>query len=263
MHGVAGAFGQRRFIGRVHTGLSERNGFLQDLGPECLRRLRQEDRFARDRLDHGERGPIAADAFHGVADRLRHDCGPVLDRRLDRLRDQITGHERPRRIVHQHHVGALAHGPERVGNRILPAGAASHGAVPQPVTQLQRRSGSKLRRQRDDDVVDLGMRRERGDAAVEDRQPADVEQLLRHTGAEPVTGAAGRDDGSHVHGLGWVECRSGQTLIIALPRRNCLGPAASCSVDPVDDNPRARARRTGSRPSAVTSAVGIGAWMIS
>ena len=56
VHDVAGAFGERRFVGRIDAGLAERDGVPEHVHPKGLRRLRQEHRFARNRLDH--RQPI-------------------------------------------------------------------------------------------------------------------------------------------------------------------------------------------------------------
>ena len=46
-HGVTGPLGERRFIGGVNR---LREGIAEDIAPERLRRLRQIDRLARDRL---------------------------------------------------------------------------------------------------------------------------------------------------------------------------------------------------------------------
>ncbi len=63
-----------------------------------------------------------------------------------------------------------------------------------------RRRGGQRRRKHDDDVVDAIVAGKRGDAALEDRSAADVEQLLRHGRAEPAAFAGSRDDGGYMHG---------------------------------------------------------------
>ena len=49
------------------------------------------------------------------------------------------------------------------------------------------------------DWLTPGWRAERGDAALQNRDISELEQLLRHAGAKPEAGAAGSDDGSDVH----------------------------------------------------------------
>ena len=47
---MPGALGQRRFVGRVDARVAERERVAQHVAPERLRRLREEDRLARERL---------------------------------------------------------------------------------------------------------------------------------------------------------------------------------------------------------------------
>ena len=51
VHDVAGALGERRFVGRFDARLAQRDGVPQDVDAESLRRLREENRFAGNRLD--------------------------------------------------------------------------------------------------------------------------------------------------------------------------------------------------------------------
>ena len=51
VHGVPGLLRQRRFVGRLDAATAERDRVPQDVAPERLRRLRQVDRLARQRLD--------------------------------------------------------------------------------------------------------------------------------------------------------------------------------------------------------------------
>jgi hypothetical protein len=98
--------------------------------------------------------------------------------------------------VNDHQFGRVGDRVERVQHRILPPVPAGHDANRLRCRpQIRRRRCHELRRQRDDELVDLGMRHEQADAALERRLTLDGEQLLGYRPAEPLSAASGRDDG--------------------------------------------------------------------
>jgi hypothetical protein len=199
---VAGAFGEGRFVGRLDAGLAQGNGVPQDLDAKTLGRLREKNRITGNRLDDLDDPlvPFAAThALHRVAHRLRGDGRAVFRCRADRPGDQIAAHQRSRGVVDQHHFGARVKDPECIGDRILPSRSANDYPEAPAVVRLNRRSRRELPRERDNHLVYVRVTAERRDAALQDRSPAEVEQLLRHAGAKPEAGAAGSDDGSDVH----------------------------------------------------------------
>ncbi len=57
---MAGALGEPRFVGRVDAGAPERDRVAEHATSERLRRLRQENRLARQRLHDNRRPGIRA-----------------------------------------------------------------------------------------------------------------------------------------------------------------------------------------------------------
>ena len=115
--GVAGALGQGRLVGRLDAGVRRSaSAVAQHVAPERLRRLREVDRFARQRLGDVSSGrlrpPPTADGFSrtrpldGVPRRQRRQRRAGLGGRGNRARDEIGAREGTRRIVNDHHVGS-------------------------------------------------------------------------------------------------------------------------------------------------------------
>ena len=128
---VTGMLGEHRLVGGLDTAAAASRSSLGDGGhqhgpAERLRRLREKDLVARQRLDNHARTLLlgARDAFDRIADRHCHDRRAVRHGPFDRARDDVGRHERPRGIVHEDDVGVGRHRLERVCHGILPAGAA-------------------------------------------------------------------------------------------------------------------------------------------
>ena len=91
-------------------------------------------------------------------------------------------------------VGVRRGLPERRGNGILPAGASfdeTHRFA-RVRRQIRRRIFENGGRKRDDQLVDRRMRHEQRHAPLEDRTPAELEQLLGLRVTESLTASAGR-----------------------------------------------------------------------
>ena len=73
VHGVPGLLGEHRLVGRRGAGASERDGVAEHRAAEGLRRLREEDRLARQRLGHDA---AAVHALHRVGDRTATIAAP-------------------------------------------------------------------------------------------------------------------------------------------------------------------------------------------
>ena len=156
-------------------------------------------------------------------------AAPCARAPVDRARDDVGGHKRPRRVVHEHDVAIGGHGGKRELHRILPALAAGHQPHPGRAVEPGWRRRQDLRRHRHDDVADVGMRGEGLDRALQQRAAAELQQLLRHRTANTPSAATRRDDGCHAHR--WCVCGSGQTAhYIAPDHRDPIGrsgPATS------------------------------------
>ena len=212
VHGVAGLLREHRLVGRVDAAASERHGVAEHRAAEGLRRLREKNGLARKRFGHD---PAAVHALHGVGDRDGDDRRAVRRRGVDRPRDQIRRHERPRGIVHEHDVAPRVHPIEGIGDGVLAAVSARddlHAAGGRGRRHPCRRRLGQRARQHDDDLGHAVVAEECVHAVLENRASADLEQLLRHGAAEPAAGAGRRDDRRHVHGLGRLSW--GQTPII-------------------------------------------------
>ena len=128
---VARPLGQRRLVGRLDAASAQRHRLPQHLAPERLRRLRQEDRLARQRpLDQPRRRRAARGRrrpLDRVARRHRHDRRARLGRRVDRA---ARSSRRPRsgRAASWTRTTSLRRrdGVEAVRHRVLPALAAGH-----------------------------------------------------------------------------------------------------------------------------------------
>jgi hypothetical protein len=114
---------------------------------------------------------------------------------------------------------------ERVGHRILTPAAARNdpqrlaGTVErEPINRAQVRGRIRddVRRQRDDDLVDVGMREKRGHAALENLAAADRQELFAPFAAKPPATPAGGDDRCDMH----VSC-SISLYVIHLRRATC------------------------------------------
>src|SRR5262249_39223813 len=135
---MARTLGERGLVGRV-TRHGERVG--EDLATKRLRRLREKDRLARERL--GDRplyvvsGPSTglraalrlskggfrrtlAGTLHRVARLNRGGRGPRLGRRRNRPRVQTRAGERTSRVVDHDHIARRVGRTERVRDGVLP-----------------------------------------------------------------------------------------------------------------------------------------------
>ena len=219
-HRVAGALGERRLVGRVDAALRRAPARRAALAPKRLGRLREVDRLARQRFDD-ERVPVA-----GRASPCRAPAAPPARRPLStaaaivrEIRSALANGRAASWITTTSLV--VARGLERVRHRILPPRAA--GDDPHRLrrgTQIRRRIGGQLGRQRDDDVVDR--RDDRGRAStLRSRigRPPTVSSCLGTRAAEALAAAAGRDDRRHLHVMHLVD-RALQVATIPHARRD-------------------------------------------
>ena len=215
-------------MARPKTAAADRDRPRQHRAAEALRRLREVDRLARDRLDDRA---VAVDALDGVA-RLQRGDGRAMRRGgVDGPVDQIRADKRPRRVVDEHDVGPLADRVEGVGDGILAALAANGGP------QLGRDAAGHLAerhrrgrplRQDQDDFVDARVGVKRGQTVLQHRPAANVEQLLRRGPAEAAASSSGGDDRGDVH---WINrdyrpmrFPNPLSLILADPESRLAGP---------------------------------------
>ncbi len=194
---VSGQLGQRRFVGGVRV---QRERVAKHVAPEGLRCLCEVDRFADQRAPYVGSGFSRTGLLHRVP-RLyrRHSCS-ALHRRCNRTSDEISARKGPCGVMDHDEVARLISRGERIGHRVLPARAA--GDDPERlrrVAEVLRWIIGQSLRQRDDDFVHARMREKRGEAALEDRAAADLQQLLRLLAAEPLTASSRGDDGCHMH----------------------------------------------------------------
>ena len=119
VHAMSGALGQHRFIGRVGGMRRLRQRVAQHVDAKRLRRLRQEDLVARNRVDDEALGIASLD---GIGRRQRRNRRAEPDRGIDRPPDQLWRHQRTRRVVNHHDV-RVARRPWRTRWRRNPAAA--------------------------------------------------------------------------------------------------------------------------------------------
>ena len=193
------ALGQRRFVGALRIGArGEVESRGQHLAPECLGRLREKDRLARQRLrriDQRARSRVNQTPLDRVARRQRRHRGARFGRGGDGARDQVGRDERPRRVVDDDDLGLAQSGAERVRHRVLPPASAGDQAEGLSAAQVRRRIVNHRLRKRDDDLRDGRMREKCADAAVEHRAAGDRQQLLERASAETFASSSGGDDG--------------------------------------------------------------------
>jgi hypothetical protein len=193
---MAGPFDERRLVGDL-TGQRER--VAEDLAPECLRRLRQKDRLPRECFaDVGSgvsRTRETTGELHRVARLQRRERRARFRRRTDRIRDETRAREGTRGIVNDDHVSTRGDVLKRVRDRILPALAPADDV--KRLGRMLEIGGRGIRQipgQRDDHLVDEGMREERPDTALEYGASGDRQQLFGVRGPESKTASAGRND---------------------------------------------------------------------
>ena len=195
-HRVARLLRQRGFVGAAAALGAAREAAASTLARERLRRLRQPDAFARDRgLDARIARSLACE-LDRVARRHRRDGRAPARSGVDGPIDRRRVHERTRRVVNDDDVGRRVDGLERPRHRVLPPCAAAHD----PHRLAERPPGTPADRRRHPagSATTISgtraVRRERGDAALENRAAADREQLFRRPGGEPAALSARRDD---------------------------------------------------------------------
>ena len=94
------------------------------------------------------------------------------------------------------HVAGGAGRAKRVGDRILPAIAATHQVR---AIQVVRWRIHQFGRQRDDHLVDLGVAEECADRALEDWLSLNLDELLQAIATEARAASAGRNDCCYKH----------------------------------------------------------------
>ena len=197
-HRVSGALGQHRVVGRVDAARGGRQRVFEDAPAESLRRLRQPDLLARQRL--GDDLAIEIDALHGVARSHGRHRRAVLGRGRDHAIDQPDVGERPRGVVHENRIDARGERGKPQPHGILPALAAGDEAARARRRTDERRPGRHERRRQDDDeLIDARMHVEHFHAALQHRPAAEIEQRLGHVRAHARAAASGDDDHTHGH----------------------------------------------------------------
>ena len=148
VHAMSGTLGEHGFIGRIGGATCLRQRVAKHIDAKRLRRLREEDLVARNRLDDEALGIASLDR---VGRRQRRNRRTEPDGGIDRAPDQIRRHERTRRIVNHHDIRLRRHPGERLRDGILPPLAAFDDLhrLP-PAAQVVGDAGRKLPRQRDD-----------------------------------------------------------------------------------------------------------------
>ncbi len=175
-------------------------GAREDAEPERLGRLAAPVAAPLGDLDD----LVVLDDHEGV--RARDDrVGPVRaarQDRLDRALDHVERHQRPDRVVDDHHVVI---GPVEGGQPVAGALVAGRAAGDHDHRHLERRRLHELARlvdparvRHDHDPVHGG-RAEGPKRAQEDRVAGESDELLRHLATEPVAVTAGEDDRVDLH----------------------------------------------------------------
>jgi hypothetical protein len=220
---VTGAFRERGLVGRFRTGLPQSERLAKHFAPERLRRLREIDRVAGERLGDnqhssafdrlpagltgapgGKRAPL-----HGVARGHRSQRGTVLRSGGNRARDQIRARKGTGRVVNHDQIALLVRGLEGLAHRILtPEPAGNEADRLRRGAQVGRRIGHQFGRECDDEFVDRRVAEKGSNGPLENGTAADADELLGHSAAEPLAVSASRDDCCDLHGIG-------QTRIIA------------------------------------------------
>ena len=219
VHGVPGMLGEHRLVGGLDTAA---------VAPDRPRRWRPSARTrrkacgvcARKISSRGSVATITLEPGSSVgATRLTVSltgtatiAAPCATAAVDRARDDVGRHERPRGIVHEHDLGVGRHRLARVGHGILPAGAAfddAHAVEPASAARPRAIDG-----QRHDHVGHGRVGRERLHAPLRASTSRPRPATASAIGAEPASGSARGDDGRHVH-LGRV-CGGSQTAIHSL-----------------------------------------------
>ena len=142
--GVAGALGQRRFVGRIVLDRQARRASTsrRKACGVCARKSTAGQRFG-----HASPGRcLASRALHGVARPSGRKRRAVLHGRGDRPRDEIRARERPRRVVNHDHVALLARGAKAFATESWRRAAAVHD--PQRLGGAGRYAGGSQRSRR-------------------------------------------------------------------------------------------------------------------
>ena len=148
---------------------------------ERLRRLRQINRFARDRPRDDSQAGRGGRFLDGVARLKRGDRRAALCRRVDDARKKIGRRKRPRGVVNDDHAGALGDLRERVGHRILPPRSRHRRCARAFFDEIRNGGGDRgeVGRKRDDDLVDAFVALDEIEAALKNGAIAKRRALLR------------------------------------------------------------------------------------
>jgi hypothetical protein len=192
--------------GEVRVGGGELMGAGDHREPEALRGLAAQQPFpARHRLHH----PVVGDD-HGVRRRHRDPRRVVHPQRSDAFGDYPLIHQRPRGIVQQHAAVVRSgiassvtrdSGQGRPG-RVRPGRAALDDPRDLEVAAVGEHGLDLVgvpARHHDQDLVDVRCLVEGGHAALDQRLPAQGQQLLRRSRAESLPHAAAEHHPDHPH----------------------------------------------------------------
>ena len=198
---MARALGERRLVGGVHAGSSERDGIRQHLATESLRRLGEEDGVPRDRLDDERAVGMTLDPFDRVVRFERGNRGAMRGGGVNRALDDLGAHERPCRVVDEHDLGRRIHARKGVRHRILTPRASGHNRQrPRGRSDIGLRVAREQIGGHDDhEIRHRRMRIERVDAAGQNRLASELQQLFGSGRTHPAPGAAGGNNGGHAH----------------------------------------------------------------
>ena len=245
---VAGLLGEHRLVGAGGAAAPGVDGRGEHVAPERLRRLRQEQRLARQRRD--DAGVAGRHLLHRVVHRHGRDDGAAGEGAVDGAIDHVGGDERPRRVVDEDHRRVGGHRGEALGDGVLPPRAARHDAARR--RRGRHRRVGRARRHHDDDLGDARVRVEGGDGSLEQGASADRQPLLGDAGAEARALAAGRDDHGHAHASPSAgECinRAVSTPPAQAPTRSAVSDTArapsAAGVDAGTNSTKSDARRRG------------------
>src|SRR5256885_4937866 len=128
----AEAFDEAGFVrGGDAVGLRAGEGFFQELRGKNLRRLREDNAFARDR--HCDERYVFGEAcalyfFYGVHRWNSQNCRAAVSRFFDNTRNLFTRDEWPDGIMNEHDFSSFGYVLERRGNRLLTGVAAFYHA---------------------------------------------------------------------------------------------------------------------------------------
>ncbi len=201
LHAMAGALGERGFVGRILRAVSEGHDLVEDVAPETLRRLREVQLLAREAAKRP--APLAClfDPLHRVVHRDCRNRRAVDARGVRDTRDDVDRDERPRGVVHEHDRRVGGQRCRAVGHRVLTPGATGrHPPSLQAERDAQLLGARHIALGHDHDetghIRGGGARRQ---GAREHRLRAERQPLLGHLAPETRPLPTGCHDHIHTH----------------------------------------------------------------